>query len=150
MATAKKSADAPKTVPTDADVEAFIDAVPKPVRRRDAQTLLELMERVTGEKPVMWGPSIVGFGAYHYVYASGREGDWPAIAFAPRSAASTVYIADGFEGRDELLGRLGPHSTGVSCLYLKKLDDVDLDVLEELLRRSYASVAGRTVGPEDR
>jgi hypothetical protein len=146
MATGKKSTDSPKTVPTGADVEEFISGVAKAVRRRDAQTLLELMERVTGQAPVMWGPSMVGFGTYRYRYASGREGDWPAIAFSPRSAASTVYINDGFEGREELLAKLGPHSTGVSCLYLKKLDDIDLDVLEELVSRSYRHVVGGSFG----
>ena len=80
-----------------------------------------------------------------YRYATGREGDWPAAGFSPRSAATTIYVMDGFDGRDELLAALGPHTTGVSCLYLKRLDDVDLDVLAELVRRSYRDVAGKTV-----
>ena len=137
--------DSPKTVPTDASAEEFVAGVAKPVRRQDAQTLLELMSRVTGQEPVMWGSSIVGFGSYHYRYASGREGDAPAVGFSPRSAATTVYLMDGFEKRGALLERLGPHSLGASCLYLKRLEQIDLDVLEELVRASYEAVAA---GPE--
>lgn len=131
-------ADQPKTVPTDADVLAFVDGVEHPVRRRDAHRLLELYARVTGEEPRMWGPSIVGYGRYHYRYASGREGDASAAGFSPRRASTTVYVADGFDAYADLLAALGPHTTSVSCLYLKDLDKVDLAVLEEVLRRSWA------------
>ena len=96
------------------------------------------MEEVTGEKAVMWGDSIVGFGTYHYVYASGREGDWPVTGFAPRKQALTLYIMSGFDQYDELLARLGKHSTGKSCLYIKRLSDVDVDVLRELVAESVA------------
>src|SRR5690606_38486920 len=106
----------------------------------DARTLKALMETVTGEPATMWGPSIVGFGAYHYVYASGREGDAAAAGFSPRKASTTVYLPDGFAGRGEVLARLGPHTTSVSCLYIKRLADVDLEVLAELVRASYRTV----------
>lgn len=133
-------AETPKTLPTAADVDEFIASIEHPVRREDARTLKALMERVTGEPATMWGPSIVGFGAYHYVYASGREGDAAAAGFSPRKASTTVYLPDGFERRGELLARLGPHTTSVSCLYVKRLADVDLDVLAELVRASYRTV----------
>ncbi|GIG20502.1 hypothetical protein Cch01nite_12260 [Cellulomonas chitinilytica] len=136
-------ADEPKTRPTDADVDAFVDAVPHPVRRRDARTLIELLSRVTGEAPTLWGPSIIGFGTYHYRYATGREGDMAAAGFSPRKAATTVYLNDGVDTHADLLERLGPHTTGRGCLYVKDLDDVDLGVLEAILRASYAAL---TVG----
>lgn len=131
---------------TDVPVEVFLDSVTHRVRRRDADTLLALMERVTGETAYMWGPSMVGFGEYHYRYASGREGDAPAAAFSPRKAASTVYLATGITAHPELLERLGPHTTGAGCLYLKDLDDVDLDVLEALVRESYEAVTSGVYG----
>ena len=118
-------------------MSAFVAAVKSPVRRRDAETLLEIMGRVTGLPPVMWGPSIIGFGEYHYRYASGREGTMAAAGFSPRATASTVYLADAFGSHGDLLARLGPHSTGASCLYLKDLSRVDLAVLEELVAASY-------------
>ena len=132
-----------KTRPTDASVEAFIDAVDHPRRREDARTLLELMQRVTGEQPVMWGPSIVGYGSYHYRYASGQEADWPITGFSPRKQNLSIYIMTGFEASDELLTRLGKHKTGKSCLYVNKLADVDLDVLEKLVRASVAEMKRR-------
>jgi len=132
-----------KTRPTDASVEAFIDAVEHPRRREDARTLLELMHRVTGEEPVMWGPSIVGYGSYHYRYASGQEADWPVVGFSPRKQNLSIYIMTGFEASDELLSRLGKHKTGKSCLYVNKLADVDLDVLESLVRASVAAMKRR-------
>lgn len=130
-----------KTQPTDADVEAFIEQVEPAGRREDAWTMLELMKRATGQPPVLWGSSIVGFGRYHYRYASGREGDAGAAGFSPRKASTTVYFPDGFDDYAEELARLGPHTTSVSCLYLKRLDAVDLDVLEGMVRRSYARVS---------
>ena len=124
-------------VPTSADVDAFIDAVPVEHRRSDARQLCELMQSVTGEPPRMWGPSILGFGSYHYRYESGRTGDSPLAAFSPRKANLVVYLVAGFEDRyPELLDKLGPHTTGKTCLYLKRLGDVDLDVLRQLVERS--------------
>ena len=130
------------TQPTDADVEAFLAAVEHPVRRRDAHRLVELLSRVTGEPPRMWGSSIVGFGTYHYRYASGREGDMAAAGFSPRKAATTVYLMDGVDVHAALLDRLGPHAVGKGCVYVKDLDAVDLGVLEEVVRRSYATLTG--------
>ncbi len=135
---------------TDGDPAAYLDAVPSAVRRRDAHTLLDLMERVTGQEPRMFGTSIVGFGEYHYEYPSGRSGDAPATGFSPRKPASTVYLADGVGAHEELLERLGPHTTGVGCLYLKNLEQVDLAVLEEILRRSWATVTSGTFGQRAR
>ncbi|KQY24956.1 hypothetical protein ASD16_05665 [Cellulomonas sp. Root485] len=135
-----------KTQPTDADVDAFVAAVEQPVRRRDAERLIELMARVTGEQPRLWGPSIVGFGTYHYAYPSGREGDAIAAGFSPRKAATTVYLADGVEAHADLLANLGPHTSSVSCVYIKDLDKVDLGVLEEAVRRSYATVTAESFG----
>ncbi|NMR19394.1 DUF1801 domain-containing protein [Cellulomonas fimi] len=140
MSTEKKT---PVMVETDVEVDAFLDQVPSEVRRRDADRLVDLMRRITGEPPRMWGRSIVGFGRYHYVYSSGREGDAPAAAFSPRKAATTVYLVEGFADQSDLLGRLGPHTTAKSCLYLKNLDAVDLGVLAELVRRSCRAVTGR-------
>jgi hypothetical protein len=124
------------TRPTDADVEAFLDGVENQARRDDAKALTALMRRVTGEEPRMWGTSMVGFGEYHYRYASGREGDWFPVGFSPRKSALTVYLMSGLVGHDELLDRLGPHTQGKGCLYVKKLADVDEDVLTELIQRS--------------
>jgi len=130
----------PKTRPTDADVGAFLESVPDGRRRDDAKAVCRLMQEVTGEEPVLWGTSIVGFGSTALRYASGRELDWPVVGFSPRKAATTVYLMDGFEERGDLLARLGPHSVGKSCLYLKRLSDVDLDVLRELVAESVRGV----------
>ncbi len=130
-----------KTQPTDADVDAFIDAVENDRKREDSRVLLDLMREVTGEEPVMWGSSMVGFGQYHYRYESGREGDWFLAGFAPRKSSLVVYIMSGFPRHEELMSKLGKHRTGSSCLYINKLDDVDLDVLRELVRRSVEHVA---------
>lgn len=135
-----RMSDAPKTVPTDVDVHAFLAEVTPARRRRDAETVLDLMERVTGERPVMWGPSIVGFGSTTLRYASGRTADWPAAAFSPRRSATTVYLDAGFaEELADDLALLGPHTTGTGCLYLKDVAAVDLAVLERLVRRSWAA-----------
>lgn len=131
---------------TDEDPAAYVDAVPSAVRRRDARTLRDLMERVTGAPPRMFGTSIIGFGEYRYEYPSGRSGHAPAAGFAPRKAATTVYLADGVGAHEELLAGLGPHTTGVGCLYLKDLEQVDLAVLEEVVRRSWATVTDGTFG----
>ncbi|MCY3969328.1 MAG: DUF1801 domain-containing protein [Acidobacteria bacterium] len=125
-----------KTQLNDANVEEFLAAVKNDRRREDSFIVLELMKRVTGEKPRMWGTSIVGFGSYHYRYASGREGDWPRIGFSPRKQSLTIYVMPGFSNYDDLLSRLGKHRTGKSCLYVNKLADVDMDVLEQLMRSS--------------
>ena len=125
-----------KTKPTAADVDAFLDAVENDQRREDARRVLTIMREVTGEEPVMWGPSMIGFGTVHCRYATGREGDTFAAGLSPRKAALTVYPAEGFDGREELLARLGSHATGRACLYLKRLDPIDLGVLRELIESS--------------
>ena len=132
--------------PTDASVPEFLDGVASAARRRDAETLIEIMERVTGEPPRMWGPTIIGFGRYHYEYASGREGDAAAAGFSPRKAATTVYLPDGVGAYADELERLGEHTTGVGCLYLKHLDRVDLGVLESIVEQSYRRVTAGTFG----
>jgi Domain of unknown function (DU1801) len=125
------------TRPTGADVDAFLEAVPNAERRADARTLCRLMTEVTGEPAVLWGPSIVGFGSYRYRYDSGHEGSSSLAGFSPRKTALVLYLVGGFEERHgKLLERLGPHRTGKGCLYLKRLADVDLDVLRELVDRS--------------
>ncbi len=135
-----------KTQPTEASVAAFLDGVESDLRRQDAETLLDLMGRVTGDPPIMWGPSIVGFGRYHYRYESGREGDFFLTGFSPRKSTLTVYIMPGFSAYDDLMGRLGKHKTGRSCLYINKLADVDLAVLEQLLAASVAWMRQRYPG----
>ena len=125
-----------KTKPNDASVEAFLNSVENEKRRLDCFTVLELMRDVTGAEPQMWGSSIVGFGRYHYKYASGREGDWFLTGFAPRKQALTLYIMSGFEQYDMLMEDLGKYKTGKSCLYVKKIEDIDLDALRELIRQS--------------
>ena len=127
-----------KTTPTEASVDAFLDAVEDDARREDCRTVLDLMQRVTGEPPQMWGASIVGFGSYHYVYESGREGDWFLTGFAPRKRNLTLYIMAGFSDYDELMARLGKHKTGKSCLYVNRLADIDMEVLEDLVGQSVA------------
>ncbi|GGJ79296.1 hypothetical protein GCM10010123_06580 [Pilimelia anulata] len=134
-----------KTVPTGASVEEFLAAVADPRRRAEAVAVCALMAEVTGAEPRMWGPGIVGFGAYRYRYASGREGDWPAVGFAPRKQALTLYLADGLDAHRELLARLGPHTTGRSCLYLKRLAAVDDAVLRELVATSFRHLDGTTI-----
>ncbi|MDQ3593008.1 MAG: DUF1801 domain-containing protein [Actinomycetota bacterium] len=127
----------------DEDVQAHVDTVAPSKRRRDAARLVELMVRVTGQQPRLWA-TLVGFGSYHYRYASGREGDAPAAGFAARKAATTVYVPDGVGAHADLLVRLGPHTTGVGCVYIKDLEDVDLQVLETIVARSYAAVTAGT------
>jgi hypothetical protein len=126
-----------KTKPTKLSVSAFIDAITGPSRRSDAKALVKLMQKAAGEKPRMWGPSIIGFGSYHYVYDSGREGDMPVVAFSPRNAATVLY---GLSDAEALLPKLGKHTRGKGCLYIKKLADVDQKVLEAMVVKS---VAGR-------
>ena len=130
-----------KTKPTQVSVDEFIAQVEKPVRRADAKFLCDLMERVTGEPPTMWGPTIIGFGAYHYRYASGHEGDMCRIGFSPRSANLVLYVG-GYPEFEDALEKLGKHKTSKACLYINKLADVDLAVLEEIVRRSYETTEG--------
>jgi len=125
-----------KTKRNQGNVESFLDSVANEKRRQDSFAILELMKQVTGKKPEMWGDSIVGFGSYHYKYASGREGDWFLVGFSPRAQNLTLYIMAGFDGYETLLVKLGKHTTGKSCLYIKKLEDVDVEVLKDLVRQS--------------
>jgi hypothetical protein len=126
----------PKTTPNDGDVVAFLNQVENEQKRQDCFAILELMRQATGEQPVMLGDAITGYDRYHYRYASGREGDSPLVGFSPRKQNITIYITSGFEQYESLLNRLGKHSTAKSCLYLKKLDDVDTTILAELVKRS--------------
>ena len=133
---------APKTKPTKVSPESHIAAIANEEQRSDARTLVALMRRVTRQEPRMWGPSIVGFGSYHYRYASGHEGDSALAAFAVRGSELVVYIA-GFEGRDVLLAKLGKHRTGRVCVYIRRLANVDLKVLETLVARAVAETKRR-------
>jgi hypothetical protein len=132
-----------KTKPTKLSVAAFIDALTDRTRRADAQALVKLMQSAAGEKPKMWGPSIIGFGSYHYKYESGREGDMPLIGFSPRKAATVLYNITGFSDSKALLAKLGKYTTGKGCLYIKKLADVDQIVLETLVVKSVAALRAR-------
>jgi hypothetical protein len=125
-----------KTQATDASVEAFIDAVEDPVKRQDAREMVETLRAITNREPVLWGPSLVGFGKYRYRYASGRDGEFFLTGFSPRKTALAIYVMPGFEGYAAQLAKLGPHKTGKSCLYVKRLDAIDREVLEEMLRDS--------------
>ena len=133
-----------KTKPTKSSVAAFIDDLTDPVRRADAKALIKLMQNASGEKPRMWGPSIIGFGSYHYKYESGREGDMPVVAFSPRKAATVLYGLIGFSEAAALLAELGKHSTGKGCLYIKKLADVDQRTLQTLIVKSLAAKRAST------
>jgi len=124
----------------DGDVQAFLNSVENEQKRADSFTVLRLMQEVTGEEPKMWGDSIVGFGSYHYKYASGREGDAPRVGFSPRKQNLTLYVMTGSEREDALLERLGKHTTGKSCLYVKRLSDVDQGVLRELVEECVATM----------
>jgi hypothetical protein len=135
-----------KTRETGASVQDFIDRVPGEQRRRDARQLLRLMRRVTRQQPRMWGPSIVGFGKHHYRYASGRAGEICMIGFSPRSQALTLYVMSGGKGHGELLKKLGRYKTSKACLYIKRLDDVDLAVLEKIIRSAYRHARSRNQG----
>ena len=132
-----------KTKPTDESVHKYLNGIADPVKRADSLTILKMMTEITGQKPKMWGTSIVGFGSYHYKYASGQEADWPLISFSPRKQNLTLYVLCGSAGNDELLQKLGKHSTGKSCLYIKWLDDVDLPTLKKLIKQSYKEATSR-------
>ena len=126
----------PKTQRTKRSVDAFLKSIPDEQKRKDAFTLADIMRKTTKAEPVMWGSSIVGFGTYRYKYASGREGDWPLTGFSPRKQNLTLYIMSGFEQYDELLKSLGKFKTGKACLYVKRLDDIDLPTLRKLIKQS--------------
>lgn len=125
-----------KTKETDADVIEFIESVDHPKKKQDAYKLLELFEETSGYPAKMWGSSIIGFGSYHYVYASGHSGDAPLVGFSPRKAKISLYFATGDPDRGPLLARLGKHTSGKACVYINKTEDVDLDVLKELITQS--------------
>ena len=122
-----------KTVQTNASVDEFIASIIHPTRRQDAAVLVDLFSKVTGYAPKMWGDSIVGFGQYHYRYATGREGDFLATGFSPRKSNLSIYIMPGYDDFSDILQNLGKHKLGKSCLYLNKLADIDLDVLAQLI-----------------
>lgn len=132
-----------KTQPTRQDAAAFIEAIADPDKRADARVVDRIMREATGCEPRMWGSSIVGYGSYRYRYESGREGDWMITGFSPRKAALTLYIMPGFARFDALMGKLGRYTTGKSCLYVKRLEHVDLDVLRELVMASVADMRER-------
>jgi hypothetical protein len=130
-----------KTQKNEADVIAYLNSIEHDKRREDCFVVLEIMKQVTGEEPKMWGSSIVGFGDYHYKYESGREGDWFLTGFAPRKNALTLYIMAGFDGYGELLSKLGKYKTGKACLYVNKIENIDLEILRELVAKSAEHVA---------
>jgi hypothetical protein len=127
-----------KTKPNDQSVEAFLNNIADEKRREDSFKILALMKEVTKDEPKMWGDSIIGFGSYHYEYASGREGDWFLTGFSPRKQNLTLYLMSGFEEYDNLLKNLGKYKTGKACLYIKKIEDIDLQALRELVKQSVA------------
>lgn len=132
-----------KTKPTKVSVTAYINAIEDPERRKDCKTLVTMMTKVTTAKPKMWGPSIIGFGSYHYKYDSGHEGDSCVVGFASRAAAISVYIMGDFPERSTLLGKLGKHKMAKACLYIRRLADVDLAVLEKLVAGSVKAMTTR-------
>jgi len=135
----------PKTKPTTESVSAFIGQISDQTRREDCLKVIDIMKAVTKEEPVMWGSSIVGFGRHRYQYSGGREAEWPIAAFSPRKGDLTLYFMPGFEDWTDLMQRLGKHKTSKSCLYIKKLADVDLKVLKEIVKTSVKQLAGRRV-----
>ena len=133
----------PKTKRTKASVAKFLKSIENEKRRADATVVCEEMKKITKCRPEMWGPSIIGFGSYHYVYASGQEGDWPVCGLSPRKQSLTLYIMAGFDGYDELMSNLGKYKTGKSCLYINKLEDVHMPTLRKLIRASVSAVKKR-------
>lgn len=122
-----------KTTQTSINVHDFINAVKDEVKRKDSFALIEIIKKRTGLDPIMWGPGIVGFGSYHYKYNSGHEGDSPLVGFSPRASAITLYLSGDFEKRDELLIKLGKHKTEKSCIYIKKLEDINIEILQKMI-----------------
>jgi hypothetical protein len=133
-----------KTKPTNERVEDFLNRIPEAERREDCFAVAKIMEEITGERPVMWGPSIVGFGTYHYKYASGREGDWPITGFSPRKKDLTVYMMMGFAKHTEMMEKLGKYSHAQSCLYIKRLSDIHLPTLKKLIKTSVKELKAYT------
>ena len=133
-----------KTKPTQASVKDFLNQIPDKERRDDCFAIAKIMEEVTGDKPKMWGPSIVGFGTYHYKYASGREGDWPVTGFSPRKKDLTLYIMMGFEKHADLMKQLGKYSNAKSCLYIKRLSDIHVPTLKKLIKSSVKDLKNYT------
>jgi len=129
-----------KTKPSEASVDKFLKGITDEKKRRDALAIVALMRKVTKSEPKMWGTSIVGFGSYHYTYASGRSGDWMVAGFSPRKQNLTLYIMTGVERYGDLLKKLGKHKIGKGCLYLNTLDDIDLATLERLIRQSLKDI----------
>jgi hypothetical protein len=129
-----------KTKENNASVKQFIDAIENSSRKKDCLITKKIMQDITGKRAKMWGDSIVGFGRYHYKYASGREGEFFITGFSPRKQNFTIYIMPGYEDYQHLLKKIGKHKTGKSCLYVKSLDDIDLDVLKELIAASVAEI----------
>ncbi len=132
-----------KTKPTTQSVAEFLAGVADTGKRDDARALIEMMREATGDEPVMWGPTIIGFGSYRYTYESGREGDSPLAAFSPRKSALVLYIMTGFQGSEALLDKLGKHTTGKACLYVRKLADVDASILRQLVAQSVAAMRAK-------
>jgi len=132
-----------KTRPNDLSVDAFLASIENVQKQDDSKLLLDLMEKITNEKPVMWGDSIVGFGSYHLKYQSGRELDWMLAGFSPRKQNMTIYMMGGFENQEELLAKIGKAKHSVSCLYVKKLEDIDLKVLSDMIKLYIATVKNR-------
>ena len=130
-----------KTQATSTDVTSFIEGVADETQRADAQVIAAMMARLSGEPPKMWGPSIIGFGSYHYKYDSGREGDSLRVGFSPRKGQTVLYLIDGYAGKEAQLARLGKHKLGKSCLYIKRLSDVDMVVLEEMVAETLGYMA---------
>jgi hypothetical protein len=134
-----------KTRPTKEKVKDFLNRIPDAARREDCFAVAKMMEEITGSKPQMWGPSIVGFGTWHYKYASGHEGDWPVAAFSPRKQDLTLYLSlDGYEKYGELMAQLGKHKTGKSCLYIKRLSDIHVPTLKKLIKASVKDAKAHT------
>jgi uncharacterized protein YdhG (YjbR/CyaY superfamily) len=136
-----------KTKPTTISVDTYLATINES-RRSEARAIIEIMGSISGFEPIMWGPSIIGFGNKHYKYETGREGDMPLLGFSPRKAAITIYFAEGFDRYSELLEKLGAHKASVSCLYIKKLADIDLDILHKMLEQSYKLEAEPIAKPE--
>jgi hypothetical protein len=125
-----------KTTPTESSVADFIKTLPDAQRQKDAKAIIEIMQKQSGFAPKMWGPAIIGFGNYHYKYESGHEGDSPLIGFSPRKAEFALYLSSAFEKRDELLKQFGKHKTGKACIYIKKMEDINVDVLKKMIAAS--------------
>ena len=134
-----------KTQRNKGSVTGFLESVKNKKHREDSYVILEIMKKITGEEPEMWGTSIIGFGTYHYKYKSGREGDWFLCGFSPRVQSLTLYIMTGFSKYDELLSRIGKYKTGKACLYINKIEDIDLKILKQLIKESVDFLKSRSV-----